>query len=191
MKRPDDIDFELVRTGEADAETEARVRAWPEHAAEVARLEALAEQARASAEATAEVSPAVKAAILDAATAAAERARRARRRRLLAWGAPVAAAATLLLAVLLRPSPKRAASPAAPAPGQGVATARPSAATEERAGVDINGDGRFDILDAFTLSRALDTGRVRPSWDLDGNARVDEADVDLLARRSVALGGPR
>ncbi len=176
MNRPDDIDFELVRTGEADPETEARVRAWPGHEAEIARLEALAEAGRqAYPEADREVSPEVDAALRAAMGAAARRGRRTRRlRRLLTAGAPVAAAAGRRVAVVIQES-RRAPEGTPPA-------------SQPAARGDLEGDGRFDILDAYLLSRALRTGTVRPEWDVTGDARVDATDVDALARGAVALG---
>jgi len=55
---------------------------------------------------------------------------------------------------------------------------------------DIDGSGRVDILDAFTLARAIEAGAtLRSQWDLTGDGRVDDADVDRIAMTSVQLGG--
>src|SRR2546425_5802974 len=51
---------------------------------------------------------------------------------------------------------------------------------------DINHDGRVDILDAFVLSRWIETGgTLDPRWDINGDGRVDRADVDAIAARAV------
>ena len=55
---------------------------------------------------------------------------------------------------------------------------------------DLDRSGRVDILDAFALSRALaTTDRPLREPDLNDDGIVDEADVELIASRSVALGG--
>lgn len=75
---------------------------------------------------------------------------------------PFAAAAVLLLAVLWMPSPT--------------------------APEDVDGNGRVDILDAFTLARHLDTAAALQSrWDITGDGRVDGADVDAIAMAAVRL----
>jgi hypothetical protein len=91
------------------------------------------------------------------------------RRRFRYWRsslAATAAAATILLAWLLWP----AASP----PGGQLA-------------MDLDRSGRVDILDAYQLARQLPNGK-----DLNGDGRVDQADVDAIAQSAVDLkGGPR
>ena len=53
---------------------------------------------------------------------------------------------------------------------------------------DLNHDGQVDILDAFTLARRLQAGRVDDRHlDLNGDGRVDAADVASLAARAVKL----
>lgn len=59
---------------------------------------------------------------------------------------------------------------------------RPPTAARE----DINGDGRVDILDAFTLARALEQATVQQP-DLNDDGRLDRHDVDWLAARAVQL----
>lgn len=57
---------------------------------------------------------------------------------------------------------------------------------------DFDRSGRVDVLDAYRLSLALRRGdTVPPSLDFDGDGRVDARDVDLVARRAVAVEGPR
>jgi hypothetical protein len=54
---------------------------------------------------------------------------------------------------------------------------------------DIDGDGRVDILDAFTLARVVETQRADNSaWDFDHDGRVDRGDVNAIAAAAVALG---
>ena len=75
---------------------------------------------------------------------------------------PFAAAAALFLAVLWMHSPN--------------------------APEDIDGNGRVDILDAFTLARHLDsTAALQSRWDVSGDGRVDGADVDAIAMAAVRL----
>ena len=53
---------------------------------------------------------------------------------------------------------------------------------------DIDGNGRVDILDAFRLARSIEArGPVDRKWDLNGDGRVDQADVDLVACAAVRL----
>jgi len=64
---------------------------------------------------------------------------------------------------------------------------RPPALAEGRA--DIDGNGRVDILDAFRLARSIEArGPADPTWDLNGDGRVDRDDVDLVAYAAVSLG---
>jgi hypothetical protein len=47
---------------------------------------------------------------------------------------------------------------------------------------------RVTILDAFSLARQLKAGKTPDkSWDVNQDGRVDQADVDALAARAVAL----
>ena len=55
---------------------------------------------------------------------------------------------------------------------------------------DLDGSGRVDILDAFSLARGIRDGeKLSASGDLSGDGIVDEADVDALARLAVSLKG--
>ena len=47
---------------------------------------------------------------------------------------------------------------------------------------------KIDIVDAYSVALRLRNGRsVEPTWDLNGDGKVDARDVDEIARRSVAL----
>ena len=53
---------------------------------------------------------------------------------------------------------------------------------------DIDRSGTVDILDAFLMARTLERDAERPAfWDLNGDGRVDGSDVDLVARKAVAV----
>ncbi len=52
---------------------------------------------------------------------------------------------------------------------------------------DVNGDGALDILDAFTVARGVTRGATEDGWDVTGDGRVDQRDVDALAALAVAL----
>lgn len=55
---------------------------------------------------------------------------------------------------------------------------------------DIDGSGRVDILDAFTLAKRIDAGAAAAdSFDFTGDARVTREDVDVVAMAAVRLKG--
>jgi hypothetical protein len=55
-------------------------------------------------------------------------------------------------------------------------------------GLDLNGDGVVNILDALILARRIESSNARDSRnDLNGDGRVDQKDVDLLVSRLVSL----
>jgi hypothetical protein len=84
-----------------------------------------------------------------------------------------AAAAAIMLAMLWMHSPST--PPAAPLQ---------LAAGRE----DVDGNGRVDILDAFTLARHLRAAAtLQPRWDVTGDGLVDRADVDAIALAAVSL----
>jgi hypothetical protein len=106
------------------------------------------------------IPPETDAFLADAARLAARRIG-ARRRRWLVGVIPVVAAAAAALIVALR-APRDAR--------------------------DVNGDGRFDILDAFALARTIERGgELRPEWDFNGDRAVDRADVDRVAHLVVQV----
>ena len=52
---------------------------------------------------------------------------------------------------------------------------------------DLDGSGGVDILDAYSLARQIEQGQAAAALDFNGDGRVDQRDVDLLAGRAVAL----
>jgi hypothetical protein len=54
--------------------------------------------------------------------------------------------------------------------------------------VDIDRNGRVDILDAFKLARHIETdGRTEKEWDFNGDGLIDRSDVDMVALAAVRL----
>jgi hypothetical protein len=61
-----------------------------------------------------------------------------------------------------------------------------SAAAERR--VDIDGNGRVDILDAFRLAKGIESrGPTAAGWDINNDGRLDREDVDAVAFAAVRL----
>jgi len=53
---------------------------------------------------------------------------------------------------------------------------------------DVTRDGTLDILDALALARTIDAGEVPDAaFDIDGDGRVNQRDVDAIAVRAVSL----
>jgi hypothetical protein len=53
---------------------------------------------------------------------------------------------------------------------------------------DLNANGELDILDAYLLARRLDSGRTpSPASDANADGQINQADVDWIAARAVAL----
>ena len=53
---------------------------------------------------------------------------------------------------------------------------------------DIDQNGRVDIIDAYALAVRLRSGqKLDLSYDVNGDGKVDERDVEEIARRSVAI----
>lgn len=112
---------------------------------------------------------------------------RIRRRFSVAAAASIVIAGGWLAFVFLNGGPKTPESP-------------PSSPAIARA-EDVDGNGRVDMLDAFALARRIDRrdgisegrpSRDRPdrvdlSFDVNGDAVVDDRDVDLIAARAVLL----
>jgi hypothetical protein len=54
--------------------------------------------------------------------------------------------------------------------------------------VDIDRNGRVDILDAFKLARHIESaGRIEAGWDFNGDGQIDRSDVDIVALAAVRL----
>ena len=52
---------------------------------------------------------------------------------------------------------------------------------------DIDRSGRVDIIDAYALAVRIRSGQLDAAYDLNGDGKVDDQDVDEIARRSVAI----
>ncbi len=53
---------------------------------------------------------------------------------------------------------------------------------------DVDGDGQVNILDAFLVARAVESGEsLDPAWDMTGDGSVSMTDVDLIANAAVSL----
>lgn len=66
-------------------------------------------------------------------------------------------------------------------------TTSQSLLVEARA-VDIDRNGRVDILDAFKLARYVESDeRTEKKWDVNGDGLVNSNDVDLVASAAVRL----
>lgn len=96
-----------------------------------------------------------------------------------------------------RAEPADGALPGPPSRGPAVVTnasgprrgpAPPTAPAPLPASVDIDGNGRVDILDAFALARRIRSGAaLREEWDFNGDGRVDRGDADVVALAAVRL----
>jgi hypothetical protein len=54
--------------------------------------------------------------------------------------------------------------------------------------VDIDRNGRVDILDAFKLAKHIETaGSAEKEWDINGDGLIDRSDVDMVAHAAVRL----
>ena len=196
------LQLDAVRAGEADAAEAAHAAACDECRRAVNRLTAFAEDLARSAATQIPVPVNVDEAVLTLArrsagilpaVSAASRRREvgegrmpsiqpARCRR---YGMPwvwvaAAAAAALVVAVGLWQPWQVAVRPPAPS----------LAARQAGLPGDLNGDGTVDILDAFFLARRIERREaLDPAWDVTGDGKVDEADVQAVAGRAVAIGG--
>jgi hypothetical protein len=66
-------------------------------------------------------------------------------------------------------------------------TTNQSLLVEVRA-VDIDRNGRVDILDAFKLARHIEsTELIEKEWDINGDGLVNSSDVDMVASAAVRL----
>ena len=61
-------------------------------------------------------------------------------------------------------------------------------ALSETQAIDIDRNGRVDILDAFKLARHIESaGRTETEWDFNGDGLIDRSDVDVVALAAVRL----
>jgi hypothetical protein len=96
------------------------------------------------------------------------------------WIAPLAAAAVVAL-MIMRIDRER--TQPATAPSQA-----PMKAARWVVSGDVDGDGRFDIVDALALAQELEAGQALDMrWDANGDGTVDGRDVDALGKNAVAL----
>jgi len=58
----------------------------------------------------------------------------------------------------------------------------------ETQAVDIDRNGRVDILDAFKLAKNIESaGPAETEWDINGDGLIDRSDVDVVALAAVRL----
>jgi hypothetical protein len=54
--------------------------------------------------------------------------------------------------------------------------------------IDIDQNGRVDILDAFKLARHIESaGNTETEWDFNGDGLINRSDVDMVAYAAVRL----
>jgi hypothetical protein len=99
------------------------------------------------------------------------------------WAAGIAAAAAVVaIGVLVYYGPASSNQPSTINPHKYTQ----SAAAERR--VDIDGNGRVDILDAFRLAKSVESrGPTAAEWDINNDGRLDREDVDAVAFAAVRL----
>ncbi|MHC4806951.1 MAG: dockerin type I domain-containing protein [Planctomycetota bacterium] len=127
--------------------------------------------------------------------------RRYRPRRQFRWAASIAAAAAVVIFAFIfniarEPTAEMARETAQDAARKRASyTARKSApalvsSVIAKAQVDIDQNGRVDLLDAFKLARHVEsksTERAKIQWDINGDGLVNRNDVDLVASAAVRL----
>jgi len=102
----------------------------------------------------------------------------------LRWTVPATAAAAIAIACLWW------AQPGATPPGaqQRYSSVVNDSGAEPATSTDIDGNGRVDILDAFTLARHIEARRpTEAMWDFNGDGLIDRRDVDTVALAAVRL----
>ena len=58
----------------------------------------------------------------------------------------------------------------------------------EAQAIDIDQNGRVDILDAFKLAQHIESAdRTETEWDFNGDGLIDRSDVDMVALAAVRL----
>jgi hypothetical protein len=96
------------------------------------------------------------------------------------WASGIAAAAAMIaIGAILYYGPTSSNQ-------QSTITNLKSAAAERR--LDLDGNGRVDILDAFRLAKHVQSrGPTAAEWDVNGDGRIDRDDVDAVAFAAVRL----
>jgi len=174
-------ELEAQRTGEAVPDPDSEESGDPSINEDLARLADMFEQARPE---LSDIPEAVDAAVLDRIQ---HRCREIQRRKKIArlffqpkWAA--AAAALLLVIgwylVIQNTEPMK------------LATEKSSVAVPSAIVQDIDGNGAVDIVDAYLMAKAVNSGQKVPiQWDLNGDGIVDADDIRAVARTAVKLNG--
>lgn len=107
--------------------------------------------------------------------------------------APWAAAASLMLLLFLTLPGEKHTSPSALAKASVSAKEvalkqKPSSLATMISRKDINKDGQVDILDAFTLASRIEHRTLEEKWDINGDGKVNQADVEEISAFAVKLG---
>jgi hypothetical protein len=159
---PDFGELEAYRRGEADEATAGHVASCAECQSELQEIEALAGLVRGSESPLPAVPDEIEKRIL---WSARQNAARVRRQNARPTALPWAIAASLLLTVAA------------------------AAVWRQMNRSSVAAPVRLDIVDALTLARRLaaaESGEGR--YDVNHDGRVDDADVERIARQAVALG---
>ena len=154
------------------------------------RLAAFRDDLRALHGPTVDVPPAVD----DAVVSMARRhfARHRRSRLLMRMAAVSSAAAAIVLVVWVArtwdgPLPASRVADAGPNALPAPAGPGPDATAAQQ---DLDHNGLVDIRDAFLLARGIERGETpKRQWDINGDGKVDRADVDTIAMAAVKLDG--
>jgi hypothetical protein len=186
QKHPTEIELELARTAEADGAVVAHLESCAECRERMGAIEELAARLGQPLEPLAipEERDRVVIELARERAAAIRRESEQRPRRVLrtvAWAVPLAAAAVVALLIVM----PTLTDETAPAESRTPVAAGPD---------DVNRDGRVDILDAFALARAVESGRSDDALDANRDGKVDDADVERVSMSAVALaarGGSR
>jgi hypothetical protein len=97
----------------------------------------------------------------------------------LRWAGVAAAAAMVAIGVFLYHGLAPDNHPSFTINYQSAAAERP---------VDIDGNGRVDILDAFRLAKSVESrGPTATEWDINNDGRLDREDIDAVAVAAVRL----
>jgi hypothetical protein len=147
---------------------------------------------------TPEPSSELRASVLEYASRRKRRRTPAPRWRIPAAAATLVAAAALVILVTRPDAPvpmletgrlAEAEMPMADAPAQkSMMRAAPAPSAESVQG-DLNADGQVNILDAWRLSRAIDSGAGQGQGDFDADGEVSPDDLDRLMQQIVSVRG--